>query len=192
MRLTTAFQSCVWLLPALTFPSRQDSVCLVRFLRIFKIVGVEICVQVGTCSRWSFKWTKIEIAWVFLLFALLLILTVCQVNECFGFMKEHTFGLTHERPCVVHVVHLSLLLMSPPGSVPSSVGLLDVPQACSLCHSPQNLRGHSYRWHVSNTRANSIDACLDFFLIDFFLINTFRLISVQDSKMNLKLKRDSD
>lgn len=89
VRLTTAFQSCVWLLPALTFPSRQDSVCLVRFLRIFKIVGVEICVQVGTCSR-SFKWTKIKIAWVFLLFALLLIVTVCQVNECFCFMKEHT------------------------------------------------------------------------------------------------------
>lgn len=160
-----------------------------RFLRIFKIVGVEICVQVGTCSQRSFKWTKIKIAWVFLLFALLLILTVYQVNECFCFMKEHTFDLSHERPCVVHVVHLSLLVMSPPESVPSSVGLLYVPQACSLSHSPQNLRGHSYKWHVSNrqTRANSIGTCLD-----FFLINTFRLISVQGSKMNLKLKRDSD
>lgn len=45
-------------------------------------------------------------------------------------MKEHTFGLTHEMPCVVQVVHLSLMVISPPGSVPSSVGLLDTP--CGL------------------------------------------------------------
>lgn len=101
-----------------------------RFLRIFKIVGVGICVQVSTCSQWSFKWTKIKIAWVFLLFALLLILTICQVEEWFCFMKEHTFGLIHERPRIVQVVHLSLLVISPPGSVLSSVGLLVTP--CGL------------------------------------------------------------
>lgn len=108
-----------------------------RFLRIFKIVGVRICVQVGTCSLWSFKWTKTKIAWVFLLFALLLILTICQVEEWFCVMKERTFGLTHERPRVVQVVHLSLLVISPRGSVPSSVGLLVTP--CGLSRGSPGL-----------------------------------------------------